>query len=181
MDVKRIVAFVLLCSSIGMVFFVFYVLLNTSDEDVGEETPTWWRGNSYGGVVVDIDKSHLTLHTHGSSENLDFKLDGNTRFVLWDNTRVEPGIEVKVLFRSIRSGSTSYLLARTVKVLRVDVTSSPSGRPSDGPEIDESGGPDDIPVESSGPQASDAPDAHVSGALQPGPSAAPSQAPAPGR
>lgn len=162
-----------------MVFFVFYVLLNTTDEDVGEETPTWWRGNSYGGVVVNIDKNHLTLHTHGSSENLDFKLDANTRFVLWDNTRVEPGVEVKVLFRNIRSGNTTYLLARTVKVLRIDATSAASGGPTDGPDADEPGGPDGLPSEEPKAPASRTPNASAPRTPQPVASAAPSTAPAP--
>lgn len=179
MDVKRIVAFVLLCSSIGMVFFVFYVLLNTTDEDVGEETPTWWRGNSYAGVVVSIDKSHLTLHTHGSSENLDFKIDGNTRFVLWDNTRVEPGVEVKVLFRNIRGGDTSYLLARTVKVLRIDSTSAGSGGPAGSSEANDAAGPKAAPSEEPQPTAPGAPNVSASTAPRAVASAAPSKAAAP--
>ena len=171
MDVKRIVAFVLLCSSIGMVFFVFYVLLNTSDEDLGDETPTWWRGNSYAGSVVDIDRNHLTVHTHGG-DNLDFRLDPSTRFLLWGNIRVEPGVEVKVLFRSIRAGNTSYLVARTVKVLRHDTSASPSAGPSSAASPAATGSPQ--------PHSSDAPAAAGSTAPQPTASSS-SSAPAPPR
>lgn len=164
-DVKRIVAVVLLCSSLAMVFFVFYVLLSASDEDVGEETPTWWRGSSYAGVVVDIDRTRLILHVNGLAENLEFRLDGNTRFLVWGNTQVDPGVEVKVLFRTIRSEDTKILLARTVKVLRVE--STPSASPSDEIEAQPSGAPSALPYGKSTTQPSGAPSARASSAPQP--------------
>lgn len=160
-DVKRIVTYVLLGSTLGMVFFVFYILLGTSEDDMGDEAPMWWRGNSYAGVVVDIDDRKLVLHPH-RGDNMQFKIDGNTRFILRGNTRVQAGVEVKVLFRTIRSGDASFLLARTIKVLRTEAI-----RTSDGESPSATG--------SSQPTPGDAPSGNASSSperarLQPSPS-----------
>jgi hypothetical protein len=174
LDVKRIVAFVLLASTLGMVFFVFFFLISYNDDDVPDEVPGW-RGNSYAGLVVDIDDRHLVVHTL-AGDNVRFRLDANTRYILRTNEPVRPGIEVKVTFRSIRGGEGQYMQARTVRVLKSEESPSPAGgesgepgRPSSAPS--RSGGPSSAPSRSGGPSSA------PSRSGGPSPAGAPSAAP----
>lgn len=169
-DVKRVVAFVLLASTLGMVFFVFFFLISSTDEDVPDDVPGW-RGNSYAGLVVDIDDGHLTVHTH-NGDNVHFKLDANTRYVLRANTPVKPGIEVKVLFRSVRGADgAAFMQARRITVLKTE-----EGSPS--PSSDS---PSSSPRPSVSPEKASSPSpgaASPRGAASTAPSSPPSSSPA---
>lgn len=129
-DVKRIVGFVLLGSALGIVFFVFYFLLSSPDEDPGQ-VPGWWYGTAYSGVVTRIQPDELTLR---DSDNVlhTFRVESTTRKITWGDQNVAEGVEVKVQYKKIRTPSGPVMLARTIRVLRGHLTPSPSGEPSKG-------------------------------------------------
>lgn len=132
MDVKRIIAVVLLGSTLGIVFFVFYVLLGSGDDEDSGDAPMSWLGNSYAGLVVDIAPDHMMLHTR-NGDNIRFKFDANTRFILRGNSPVRPGIEVKVTFRTIhgKASEAASFMARTIRVLREgEIGGEPKSTPS---------------------------------------------------
>lgn len=145
-DVKRIVAVVLLGSTLGMVFFLFYFLLGTLDDEEAIDAPPGWIGHSYSGLVVDITDDSLTLHTL-NRENLVFKLEPATRYVLRGNTPVKRGVEVKVLFRAVRGPEGTTMVARTVRVLNtgIEATRKPVPSPSTSPGVRPSRGPTATP------------------------------------
>lgn len=143
MDVKRIVGFVLLGSALGIVFFVFYFLLSASEDDPGD-VPQWWRGTSYTGVVLKISNDSLSIDVRDDQVRT-FQLKPTTRFFLWGNDPVRPGMEVKVIYKQINSPQGQALEARDVRVLRggaspnaspspENASPAPSGSPAASPE-----------------------------------------------
>jgi len=140
-DVKRIVGFVLLGSALGIVFFIFYFLLNTDAEDPGD-LPMWWGpSNSYSGLVASINDQVLVVDIRDGGQRR-FKMDANTRVFLWGNQPVRKGVEVKVSFKAINDSQApggQYLLARNIRVLRARETPSPEATAS--PTSDASASP----------------------------------------
>ena len=126
MDVKRIVACVLLGCALGIGFFVCYFILARDSDDV-DDVPVWWRGSSYSGKVTQLSGTRLSLELT-TGEFRQFRLDSGTRYFLWTNQPVVPGLAVKVSFREIKASPQPYLLARTIRVLPTQDLGTPQTR-----------------------------------------------------
>lgn len=161
-DAKKIVGYVLVGSALGMMFFAFFFVWFTPDEEV-PEIPLVGAGTSYSGRVAAISEDSLALRRDDGKELL-FQLDANTLFFLWGNHAAVVGDQVRVTFRRFYQHSQEKLRARSVRVLRikdvrgavVPAAETPSTEKSP-PCSTGSGGDKTASPTSSGPSASDSP------------------------
>jgi hypothetical protein len=174
-DVKRIVGFVLLGSALGIVFFVFYFVLSSSEDDPGDAPPWWTSGVSYSGTVTAITPENLKIKDRDNVDR-EFRIDANTRFFLWGNDPVRPGVSVKVSYKLIRDGDKSSMLARSVRVLKpgADASASPSPDASKQPSPAASVEPSPDATGKPSPDATGKPSPDATGKASPDATARPS-------
>ena len=126
MDAKKVVAYVLMGSALGLVFFVFF-LVTTGGEDI-EDSTIWARGTSFTGVIHSISDERVSLELK-ENDVRDFGLDAGTRWILTHNRPLDLGTRVRIICREARNGGTVHYVARKIVAVPAGL-SSPEASPS---------------------------------------------------